>query len=116
MKIINPADEKLITELDEDTSATLRNKFDLLRKGQKDWAAVPLEERASRVKRFAQLLDEHKAELAATLTSEMGKPITQSYNELKGAQARIKWLTENAGRYLSDEWMTTDGTQEKIVY
>jgi acyl-CoA reductase-like NAD-dependent aldehyde dehydrogenase len=116
MKIINPADEKLITELDEDTSATLRNKFDLLRKGQKDWAAVPLEERVSRVKRFAQLLDEHKAELAATLTSEMGKPLPQSYNELKGAQARIKWLTENAGRYLSDEWMTTDGTQEKIVY
>ena len=116
MKIINPADEKLITELEEDTPETLRNKFDLLRKGQKDWAAVPLEERVSRVKRFAQLLDEQKAELAATLTSEMGKPIPQSYNELKGAQARIKWLTENAGRYLSDEWMTTDGTQEKIVY
>ena len=116
MKIINPADEKLITELEEDTPETLRNKFDLLRKGQKDWAAVPLEERVSRVKRFAQLLDEQKAGLAATLTSEMGKPIPQSYNELKGAQARIKWLTENAGRYLSDEWMTTDGTQEKIVY
>ena len=116
MKIINPADEKLITELDEDTPETLRNKFDLLRKGQKDWAAVPLEERVSRVKRFAQLLDEQKTGLAATLTSEMGKPIPQSYNELKGAQARIKWLTENAGRYLSDEWMTTDGTQEKIVY
>ena len=116
MKIINPADEKLITELEEDTPETLRNKFDLLRKGQKDWAAVPLEERVSRVKRFAQLLDEQKTGLAATLTSEMGKPIPQSYNELKGAQARIKWLTENAGRYLSDEWMTTDGTQEKIVY
>jgi acyl-CoA reductase-like NAD-dependent aldehyde dehydrogenase len=116
MKIINPADEKLITELEEDTPATLLKKFDMLRAGQKNWAAVPLEERVSRVKRFAQLLDEQKAELAATLTSEMGKPLPQSYNELKGAQARIKWLTENAGRYLSEEWMTTDGTQEKIVY
>jgi acyl-CoA reductase-like NAD-dependent aldehyde dehydrogenase len=116
MKIINPADENLITELEEDTPATLLKKFDMLRAGQKNWAAVPLEERVSRVKRFAQLLDEQKAELAATLTSEMGKPIPQSYNELKGAQARIKWLTENAPRYLSEEWMTTDGTQEKIVY
>jgi acyl-CoA reductase-like NAD-dependent aldehyde dehydrogenase len=116
MKIINPADEQLITEVEEDTPATLCHKFDLLRTGQQHWSAVPLEERVARVKRFAQLLDEHKTELAATLTSEMGKPIPQSYNELKGAQARIKWLTENAGRYLSDEWMTTDGTQEKIVY
>jgi acyl-CoA reductase-like NAD-dependent aldehyde dehydrogenase len=116
MKIINPADEKLITELEEDTPATLLKKFDMLLAGQNHWVAVPLEERVSRVKSFAQLLDEQKAELAATLTSEMGKPIPQSYNELKGAQARIKWLTENAGRYLSEEWMTTDGTQEKIGY
>jgi acyl-CoA reductase-like NAD-dependent aldehyde dehydrogenase len=36
---------------------------------------------------------------------------------VNGACARIKWLSENAEKYLSDEWMTReDGMGEKIVY
>ena len=51
------------------------------------------------------------------LTSEVGKPLQQSRNEINGARTRIKWLTDNAVRYLSDEVMTHgDGLQEKISY
>jgi acyl-CoA reductase-like NAD-dependent aldehyde dehydrogenase len=55
--------------------------------------------------------------LAAVLTSEVGKPLQQSRNEIAGACTRIKWLTENAGKYLQDEIMTDEeGLREKIVY
>src|SRR4029453_13923525 len=41
----------------------------------------------------------------------------QSRNEIKGARTRIKWLTENADKYLSDETMTRlNGLEEKISY
>ena len=51
------------------------------------------------------------------LTSEVGKPLQQSHNEIKGAMARIKWLTDNADKYLSDEAMrSNEEMEEKISY
>src|SRR5688572_16845829 len=59
----------------------------------------------------------HKDQLARTLTSEMGKPLQQSYNELNGARSRVKFFIDNAVQYLAPEWITTEGTtREKIVY
>ncbi len=47
----------------------------------------------------------------------MGKPLRESYNELNGAKARIKFFIDNSEKYLSDEWITLEGsTKEKIVY
>mgnify|MGYP003694447685 CR=1 FL=1 len=62
-----------------------------------------LTERIDNAKKFSELLENNIEQLAATLTSEVGKPLQQSRNEINGARARIKWLTENAEKYLSDE-------------
>src|SRR6185369_50277 len=63
------------------------------------------------------LLANNIEQLAATLTSEVGKPLQQSRNEINGARARIKWLTENTEKYLSDEVMRVEkGMEEKISY
>ena len=69
------------------------------------------------IERFYALLDEQKDELAKTLTSEMGKPLQQSHNELNGARNRIKFFIDNSAKWLADEWITTEGaTKEKISY
>jgi acyl-CoA reductase-like NAD-dependent aldehyde dehydrogenase len=117
MKIINPATEELIREVDEDTEAAVREKFDLLKKGQRAWSALATEQRIACIARFSDLLGSEKEELAATLTRESGKPLAQSYNELDGARARIRYFVDHSARYLADEWMVTEGpTREKIVY
>jgi acyl-CoA reductase-like NAD-dependent aldehyde dehydrogenase len=117
MKIINPATEVLITELVEDTVESIAEKFEALKSGNQLWAKVSVEERIAVIKKFYDLLDENKDELAKTLTGEMGKPLQQSYNELNGARGRIKFFIDNAAKYLSEEWITTEGaTKEKIVY
>lgn len=117
MKIINPATEEVIEDVAEDTLESICEKFELLKEGQVLWAAVALEERISCIARFYVLLDEEKDDLAKTLTSEMGKPLQQSYNEINGARARIKFFVDNSAKYLAEEWVTTEGaTKEKIVY
>ena len=117
MKIINPATEEVIDDVAEDTFESINEKFELLKEGQVLWAAVALEERIACIARFYELLDEEKDELAKTLTSEMGKPLQQSYNEINGARARIKYFVDNSAKYLAEEWVTTEGaTKEKIVY
>jgi len=117
MVIINPATEEIIQEITEDTIETIVQKFQKLKQGQPLWASVPLEKRIAYIKRFYELLDEQKDELAKTLTTEMGKPLQQSYNELNGSRNRIKFFLDHSLKYLSDEWITTEGsTKEKIVY
>jgi acyl-CoA reductase-like NAD-dependent aldehyde dehydrogenase len=117
MKIINPATEETIREIEEDTKDTIEKKFQLLKKAQPSWYKTSLSSRVSIIQQFSDLLEQNKEQLAAVLTAEVGKPLQQSRNEINGARARIKWLTDHAQQYLSDEVMSTsDSMEEKIVY
>lgn len=117
MKIINPATEELICEMQEDDHRTITEKYRMLLSGQRSWALRPLEERIACITKFDELLDVKKDSLAKTLTSEMGKPLQQSYNELKGARNRIRFFIDNSARWLAEEWVDKGGsTREKIVY
>jgi len=117
MNIINPATEEVIATLNEDTEQSLQHKFDLLTAAQPQWQQRSLSERTAIIKKFSDLLEENKEQLASILTSEVGKPLQQSRNEINGARTRIKWLTENAEKYLSDEIMSSGkDMEEKISY
>ena len=117
MNIINPATEEIISEVNEDNQQTIERKFHLLHAVQKDWQKTSLPERVNILKKFAGLLENNIEQLAATLTAEVGKPLLQSRNEINGAKARIKWLTDNAATYLADETMSNEnGMEERIVY
>jgi acyl-CoA reductase-like NAD-dependent aldehyde dehydrogenase len=117
MKIINPATEETIRDVQEDTKESVADKFNQLKASQPSWRKIPLQQRVGILQKFSVLLEQNIESLAAVLTSEVGKPLQQSRNEVNGARARIKWLTENAEKYLSDEQMTIDkGMEERISY
>jgi len=117
MTIINPATEEIIQEVKEDTEATVYEKYQQVKGSQSSWASTPVEERVAIIAKFYDALDTEKEMLAATLTAETGKPLQQSYNELNGARARIKFFLDNSVKWLAEEWVTTEGaTREKIVY
>ena len=117
MKIINPSNEELITTVKTDDQKTIEKKLASLREGQKQWAKVSLENRVAIIRRFSELLQTNLETCASILTSEVGKPLQQSKNEVNGACARIEWLAANAIQALSEEWMVETGpTREKIVY
>ena len=117
MNIINPATEEIITSVQEDNEASLALKFERLKKSAKQWTAVPIQTRAEILEKFVSLLKENIEELAAILTSEMGKPLQQSRNEINGAGAKATWLAQHATQYLSEEIMSvSDQMTEKIVH
>jgi acyl-CoA reductase-like NAD-dependent aldehyde dehydrogenase len=117
MNIINPATEEIITTIQEDDKAFLALKFERLRKSAKQWSAVPIQKRAEILEKFVSLLKENMEELASILTSEMGKPLQQSRNEINGAGGKAMWLAQHATQYLSEEIMSaSDQMTEKIVH
>ena len=117
MNIINPATEEIIATVQADSLAILDLKFKRLQKSASTWSAVPIQKRVEILEKFVSLLKENIEELAAILTSEMGKPLQQSRNEINGASAKATWLAEHATQYLSEEIMSvSDQLTEKIVY
>jgi acyl-CoA reductase-like NAD-dependent aldehyde dehydrogenase len=117
MNIINPATEETIGILQEDNKASLDQKMEILKKAQRDWAKQDLAARIKVIQEFYDLLEIEKETLARVLTSEVGKPLQQSRNEINGARARIQWMYTNSEKYLSDEQIVnTDELKEIISY
>jgi acyl-CoA reductase-like NAD-dependent aldehyde dehydrogenase/gamma-glutamyl-gamma-aminobutyrate hydrolase PuuD len=115
MDIVNPATEEVMMSVPTDTPQSLQRKADMLRKAQPRWAARSLEDRKAAIARFQALLAEEKEILAADLTTEVGKPLQQSRNEVEGSRTRIAWMLDNAERYLSDEVMSVSDTMEERI-
>ena len=105
MKIINPATEQVISEVEVDGPEVIQSVWEVLSQGQRRWAKEPIGKRLAYIQNFYEQLETEQEELALTLTSEVGKPITQSRGEISGARSRIAWFLENAEKWLADEWI-----------
>ncbi|HSU41972.1 MAG TPA: aldehyde dehydrogenase family protein [Polyangiaceae bacterium] len=107
MKILNPANLALVAEVEEDTPASVAAAYARARRAQPAWATTPLETRLAAITRFRELVAERKDELALTLTREMGKPITQSHNELAALSGRIDFFLTHTAGVLDEETVHT---------
>lgn len=115
MKIINPATAETIKVLVEEVD--FKKAYQSLKQGQKVWQKVPLRERLKVLKNFSDLLTENQNELAKLLTSEMGKPLWQSINEITGAKTRVDFFYKSSGKNLMPKTVYEDKQlTEKIVY
>jgi acyl-CoA reductase-like NAD-dependent aldehyde dehydrogenase len=103
LRVIDPATEELLAELEEDDAHTLARKTAAARAAQQTWARTPLAERLAAVRRFGELLQSRRDSLARTLTAEVGKPIRQSRNELTAMQARIDFFLEHTAAAIEEE-------------
>lgn len=115
LDITNPATGEVIKSLHTDDAQSLTAKLDTLRKGQPAWHAVPLAERVGIIRKFSDIMHRDIETLAATLTSEVGKPLQQARNEVNGARNRIAWLTNNAEKFLSEEVMHEEAGLKEII-
>jgi acyl-CoA reductase-like NAD-dependent aldehyde dehydrogenase len=98
LQVTNPATGELIRELAVDTTESIHEKYATARAAQPTWAALPVADRCTLLRGFKARLTERCDELADLLTSETGKPLQQSLNELKGVHARIDFFLEHTAR------------------
>jgi acyl-CoA reductase-like NAD-dependent aldehyde dehydrogenase len=103
LRVRNPATGKVLETLRADDAAGVRARFRAARAAQPAWAAVPLDQRIAAIGRFAEKVAGQRERLAATLTSEVGKPIRQSRNELAGFLDRLAFFTAETPSALRPE-------------
>jgi acyl-CoA reductase-like NAD-dependent aldehyde dehydrogenase len=117
MQIVNPSTGEAIDEVSDDTQASTAEKFARARKAQTSWARLPFAERRAKLARFVELMGAEQPSLAQTLTSEVGKPLTQSHNELSAFQDRIRYFLDHTEACLNSETVLQDtGIQETISH
>ncbi len=100
LKLLNPANGKPLASLPADDLRSVKAKYAAARSAQPRWAATPLKKRLASLAAFRAAVVSGTEELAAILTMEVGKPITQSRNELKGVIARLDFFLEETERTL----------------
>lgn len=115
LRITNPANGSTLREIPEDTTATINAKFESAKSAQKAWAATPLETRKAAITKFKEKLDAAKADLAATLTAEVGKPLAQSMGEIKGTLARIDFFLNEVEATTKDETVHTEANLREVI-
>ena len=66
------------------------------------WRALTAKERGARVRRWGELMLEHRDALAELLTREQGKPLAEAKGEVAYAASFLEWFAEEAKRSYGD--------------
>ena len=115
LKIFNPATGALLTEIAADDAASVALKATRARSAQPPWAALSLTERKAIIQRFRASVAAELETLATTLSSEVGKPVTQSRNELNGFLARIDFFLDKVESSTATETVFVEGTMTEQI-
>jgi succinate-semialdehyde dehydrogenase / glutarate-semialdehyde dehydrogenase len=82
---------------------------------QLKWRLTSFEQRKTVLQRAAQLMRERSDEMAALITLEMGKLISQSQGEVALSAAILDYYAEHAQAFLADESLTTHKGKAMVV-
>ncbi|MGZ5064126.1 MAG: aldehyde dehydrogenase family protein [Usitatibacter sp.] len=119
LKVANPATGEVAAVLDADDARTVKAKYRQARAAQPAWARTPLKRRLAAIAAFRERVAAESEKLARILTSEVGKPISQSRNELKGVLPRIDFFLAETAKTLRPEKVSVDvqnSMEEKISH
>jgi succinate-semialdehyde dehydrogenase / glutarate-semialdehyde dehydrogenase len=96
--VTNPARGDVICTVPDLGEAEVNRAIDAAADAQKSWAARTGKERAAVLRAWYDLMVVHADDLAAILTAEMGKPLTEAKGEVLYGAAFIEWFAEEAKR------------------
>ncbi|HEY3459496.1 MAG TPA: aldehyde dehydrogenase family protein, partial [Casimicrobiaceae bacterium] len=112
LPIVNPATGAIIVRLVADGPREVAQHYLAARRAQSAWAATPIRKRIATIGKFREQVIARSETLAQTLTQEVGKPIRQSRNELKGLIARLDFFIAESARTLREERVFSDPEQK----
>ncbi|MCH2021845.1 MAG: aldehyde dehydrogenase family protein [Saprospiraceae bacterium] len=115
MQLINPANETFLGHLVQDSSEMILEKYNKVVQAQKEWKKVGIKDRIQWISKYKKLLLQNIDHLALTLTEDMGKPLSQSKGEIKGAMGRLDYFINHCEQYLSTETVNVSETHTEMI-
>ena len=114
--VFNPATGEEITTVADGTPEDASAAVDAASAAQKSWAQVAPRERAEILRACWSTLMDHQEELAELITSEHGKPLTDSRGEVAYSAEFFRWNSEEAVRIEGSMRTAPSGANRILVH
>ena len=98
----NPATGEVIVDIARGGEAEAEQAVAAAARAFPAWRALTAKERSIKVRRWGELMLQHKEALAELLTREQGKPIAEARGEVGYAASFLEWFAEEAKRAYGD--------------
>ena len=100
--VLNPVDGSVIAEVADGGADIANQAVAAAKKAFPLWSGMSANERSKLLKKWFDLLIEHKDDLAMILTLEQGKPLPEATGEILYGAAYLEWFAEEAKRVYGD--------------
>jgi succinate-semialdehyde dehydrogenase/glutarate-semialdehyde dehydrogenase len=111
----NPADGSLLVELPRCREAEARRAIDAAQAAFGPWRRASAKARGEVLRRWYELVVQHRDDLATLITLEEGKPLAESRGEVDYAAGFLRWFSEEATRVRGDVIPGAKETQRIIA-
>ena len=113
---VNPATGETLREFRPLSEAEIEERLRCAERAFRVNSSRSFAERARRMRRAADILDERQTQYGALITTEMGKPIKASIAEVNKCALVCRYYAEHAEEFLRDERVKTDAKESFIRY
>lgn len=114
-RVINPATGAVVEEFATATDAEVQEALAAAEAGFQSWKNVDINERAKIVTRVGELFAERADELAAIITEEMGKPLSESKGEAEFCKDIFEYFATEGPTLAADQEIKTIGGGKAVI-
>jgi len=113
---INPATEKTLRTFEPFSTARVNESLDRSVAAFRRHRFTSFVERASCMRKAAEILDAECRELGRLMTLEMGKPIKAAVAEAEKCATACRYYADNAERFLADQPVQMEGGESWVAF
>ncbi len=100
--VTNPVDGEVIGSVPDCGEAETRTALQAAEAALPGWRALPARERGAKLRTWFDLMMANQDDLALIMTTEQGKPLSESRGEIAYAASFIEWFAEEGRRAYGD--------------
>ncbi|XP_028836516.1 succinate-semialdehyde dehydrogenase, mitochondrial [Denticeps clupeoides] len=100
--VLDPATGKELAKVSDCGAREAQDAVRAAHKAFQSWKCQTAKERSGLLRKWFDLLIQHKEDLAKLITAECGKPLKESLGEIAYSAAFLEWFSEEARRVYGD--------------
>lgn len=116
LEVNNPATMEIMATVPQGGKKEAKQAVDVAYDAFKNWSQFSAYERSEVIRKWFDLINEHKEDLARTMTLEQGKPLKESLGEINYANGFISWYAEEAKRVYGEQIPATQRNKRLFVH
>lgn len=113
---VNPADGNTLQNFAELSAAEIERALALAEETFRSWRRTAFANRAAKMLRAAEILEEDKRRFGEIMTLEMGKPIAAAVAEVEKCAWVCRYYAEHAETFLAPQEIATDAGRSYVRY